>query len=212
MSHPLEHLRARLEPGATYTVRDLAELLGVSTQSVRVLHHGGYLPGSTWTGIPGRGGGRHTWSGERLLACLGMDLAALPPLDHDRYGPATLWRLGCGCEDCTAWHAASTKGYRHRDAEERFPSALREELLAQVRAGTDVQSAARDVGLTHHHVYGFARLDAEFGRRLDEAGEALCVSAADSRCGTPAGYRHLSCRGTACRRAHAPETRPQTSK
>ncbi|MFD9593146.1 hypothetical protein ACFWA9_10350 [Kitasatospora sp. NPDC059973] len=207
MSHPLERARGRISSGTTYTVLDLAELLGVSVQSIRALHHGGYLPGVEWSSIPGRGGGRYTWPGEQLLTCLDMNLDDLPPLDHDRYDPSTLWRLGCGCEDCTAWHAQSTRAYRRQAAEQQFPAARREELLALVQAGTDVKTAAPQAGVTHHQVYAFARTDDEFGRLLDAAAEALCVSAADSRCGTHAGYRHLSCRGTACRKAHAPETR-----
>ncbi|MFE3504208.1 helix-turn-helix domain-containing protein [Kitasatospora sp. NPDC059146] len=208
MSHPLEQARARITADAPYTVRDLAELLGVSVQSIRALDHAGYLPGAVWSSIPGRGGGRYTWAGEQLLACLDMDLDDLPPLDHDRYDPSTLWRLGCACADCTAWHAKSTRAYRQRAREQRFPPEKREELLALVRTGTPVKVAAPQVGMTHHQVYALARTNAEFGRCLDTAGEALCVSAADSRCGTHAGYRHLTCRGTACRKAHAPETRP----
>ena len=212
MSHPLKSIERQIRAQNLYTVRDLAGLLGVSIQSVRSVHAGGYLPGAAWESIPGgRGGGRYVWRGEQLLAALDLTLDDLPALDHQRYAPATLWRLGCGCEDCSAWHNASTKADRRQQAGERFPPDRREQLLALVAAGTVVKEAAEAVGVRTGQVYGACTTDPEFSRRLDEAGEALCVAASDPQCGSHALYRRRGCRGTACRKAHNLQTRPQTA-
>lgn len=208
MDHPLKAVLGQVKARQRYAVRDVAELLGVAVESARALDRGGWLPGGSYEPMPGAVGGRRkVWTGAELRAA--AEVEELPPLDHSRYAPATLWRWGCGCPECTAWHNASTGQWKRGRAEQAFPAQARARLLELVADGAEVKDAAAELGLpSSATVYARARWDAEFSEALDEAAGALCKDAADSRCGTPAGYRWMRCRATACRRAHNPDTRP----
>jgi len=203
LHHPLAPVLDRIEPEQTYTTADLSELLDMSTGSIRALTHSGWLPGSK-VQPHARGGRRFVWTGQALLEA--AEISELPALDHDRYHPSTLWRLGCGCHTCLAWHNTTSRKTRRRRAEQALPADLRAKLLRQIRAGTSVKDASLALGTTHHAVYGLARTNDTFARELDDAAQTLCAAPADSRCGTAAGYSNLQCRATHCRRAHAPTT------
>lgn len=200
MSHPLASLVDRIDPAALYRIPDLAELLGLSRSSAMALELSGWFPGSGRERVPGARGVRRVWTGAALIAAAGIDP---PPLDHGRYAPSTLWRLGCSCDDCLAWHNADTRGRRRAVSDERFPQEKRDQVLELVAAGdvASITEAAKEAGVTAGQVYGLALRDAEFRAALDEAGMALCRGG--DRCGRPAGYRQ-GCRGTACRLAHHP--------
>jgi hypothetical protein len=204
LDHPLARLADQIDPAGNDTSTDLASLLEVHRSTINTLRSGDYLPGSVMASHR-RGGRQRTWTGQALLSAL--DLTDQPELDHDLYEPSTLWRLGCRCEECTQTHNADSQERRRRDAEERFPAQRHGEVLALVRARTEVADAATQLGLTAGQVYGPARVDLEFRRELDEAAQSLYVDATDTRCGTSAGYRWMRCRATSCRIAHNPLTR-----
>lgn len=196
--HPLAGAIDKIEPNARYTADDLALLLGLHRMSVVTLAQAGYLPGEKVSNRTG--GGRHyEWAGQAIIEAVGTEP---PPLDdeaHHKYSLATLWRWGCGCDDCRAWHYESTRQRRRDQIEKKFPEQTRREVLAAVADGTQVADAAAKVGVSAHQVWGYTRVDEVFAAALDEAGEVLCVDATDSKCGTPGGHRWLKCRGTACR-------------
>jgi hypothetical protein len=204
MDHPLARVVDRLDPDALYRIPDLAGLLGLAISSTHTLASSGWLPGSDWERVPGADGRRLVWTGAALVAAADTEPLAL---DHDRYPPSTLWRLGCGCEDCLAWHNDDSRARRRTVADAQFPEQRRRQVLDLVAAGdvSSVGEAAERAGVTLGQVYGLARRDDDFRASLDEAAEALCVGG--DRCGRPGGYR-AGCRGTACRRAHRPLPTP----
>ncbi|MFD8594541.1 hypothetical protein ACFV1L_06030 [Kitasatospora sp. NPDC059646] len=200
LPHPLSSVRNRIDSDADYTVKTLASATGYSRSHIKTLALAGDLPGTTRPGVGYR------WAGKDVLDAINEG-AANPDFDHDKYAPSSLWRMGCRCSDCANEHLADLRKWRREISQRDFPEPLQKRLLALVGAGTSVKEAAELLGLTSVRVYAEARVDEEFGALLDKAAEALCVDAADHRCGTPTGYRRLACRGTACRLAHSPVTR-----
>ncbi|MGW6203710.1 hypothetical protein ACWF9B_08700 [Streptomyces sp. NPDC055089] len=202
MDHPLTAVLDRVDPDAEYCVADLAALLRMARNSIHALVAGGWFPGGAQQPIPATGGRRTVWSGAALIAATEADL---PPLDHDRYAPATLWRMGCGCDGCLAWHNADSRTRRRGAADAAFPEQQRRQVLELIAAGdvTSIVEAAERAGVVPGRVFGRACRDADFRATLDEAAAALCVGG--DLCGRPNGYR-TGCRGTACRRAHRPLT------
>jgi len=200
MDHPLAHAVDRIDPGARYRTSDLANLLGLARGSIHSLVLSGWFPGSEWEPVPGADGRRLVWTGTALIAAADTDP---PALDHDRYAPSTLWRLGCGCEDCLAWHNNDSRTRRRTAADAAFPEQRRRQVLELIAAGDvdTIAEAAERAEVTPGQVFGLALRDTDFRAQLDEAAHALCVN--DARCGRPSGYRR-GCRGTACRRAHRP--------
>jgi hypothetical protein len=200
MDHPLARVVDRIDPDARYRAGDLAELLGLARSSTNTLALSGWFPGFEWERVPGADGRQRVWTGAALIAAADTDP---PALDHTRYAPSTLWRLGCGCDDCLAWHNADSRTRRRADADAAFPAQRRRRVLELVAAGDvdSIQAAAVKAGATPGQVFGLARRDDDFRAALDEAAVALCVGG--DLCGRPRGYR-LGCRGTMCRRAHRP--------
>ncbi|MFE5037137.1 hypothetical protein [Streptomyces sp. NPDC056683] len=200
MDHPLARVVDRIDPDARYRVADLAELLGLARSSTQTLAISGWFPGSEWERVPDAAGRRRVWTGAALIAAADTDP---PALDHDRYAPSTLWRLGCGCDDCLAWHNRDSLTRRRAAADAAFPEQRRRQVLELVAAGdvANIPEAAVQAGVTAGQVYGYARRDDDFRAALEEAAVALCVGG--DGCGTHRGWR-LGCRGTACRRAHRP--------
>jgi hypothetical protein len=202
MDHPLARVVDRIDPDARYGTADLAELLGLARSSTSTLALSGWFPGSEWERVPGAHGRRLVWTGAALIAAADTDP---PALDHTRYAPSTLWRLGCGCDDCLAWHNADSLTRRRAAADVVFPEQRRRQVLELVAAGdvATIEEAAARAEVTPGQVFGLARRDDDFRAALDEAAVALCVGG--DQCGRPCGYRN-GCRGTACRRAHRPLT------
>ncbi|MEU5445778.1 MULTISPECIES: hypothetical protein [Streptomyces] len=200
MDHPLAHAVDRIDPAALYRSDDLAELLGLARSSVNTLALSGWFPGVTWE--RSAGGRQRVWTGAVLIAAADTEP---PALDHSLYAPSTLWRLGCGCDSCLAWHNADSRTRRRTAADAAFPEQRRQEVLDLISAGAvaTIEEAAAQATVTPGQVYGLARRDVDFRAALDEAAVALCVGG--ERCGRPCGYRQ-GCRGTACRRAHRPLT------
>lgn len=201
--HPLAPVADRIDPSLAYTVRDIAGLLGIKPAALSYLVAAGWFTGSRMRPVAS-GSHERWWTGARLRRLAQQQVV----LDHERFTPLTLWRLGCRCPDCTAAHSATDRAYKRQLADQEFPAEVREQLLARVRDGESVKAAAKAVGTAAGHVYGRAAWDSEFAEALDEAGRALCVlGEGDARCGTSGAYKgnqSLSaprppCRGTACR-------------
>lgn len=211
MRHPLLAVVDQITADATYTTTDLAHLLRMHRSSINSLAQGGWFPGGQHRPHT-RGGRQRVWTGTELLAAAHLDEDQLPTLDHARLAPSTLWRMGCGCDDCLDWHNETTRERRRRIAAGAFPAQVRRRVLDEVAAGVPVPEAAKAAGVTVGQVWGCYRVHTDFARLLDEAGEALCQSPGDSRCGTPAGYAGLSCRGTACRIAKRAEREPTAAR
>ncbi|MYU22863.1 hypothetical protein [Streptomyces sp. SID8352] len=203
--HPLAAYADQIDPVTTYALRDVAALLGLSLSNVSGMALHGWLPGSRLR--PHRRGGRtYTWTGKQLLR-----IAARPirvEYDHDRYGPATLYRVGCRCPVCMRAHTAESRERKRALSEEAFPAETRAEVITLVAAGTPIADAAAEAGVSLAKVYGRATWDLAFGDQLDEAAWSLCVLGENAPgCGSPAGYRgkpkgratRPACRGTGCR-------------
>jgi hypothetical protein len=202
MQHPLASVVGRIDPDARYSTTDLAKLLGLARSSTNSLALSGRFPGFEWERVPGADGRQRVWTGATLIAAADTDP---PPLDHSRYAPSTLWRLGCRCDDCLAWHNDDSRARRRAAAAVAFPEQRSRLVLELVAAGDvdSIQEAAARAEVTPGQVYGWAARDPDFRAALEQAATALCV--AGDWCGRPAGWR-AGCRGTACRRAHRPLT------
>jgi hypothetical protein len=200
MDHPLARVVDRIDPDARYRAADFPELLGLARSSTNTLILSGWFPGAEWERVPGADGRQRVWTGAALIAAADTDP---PALDHSRYAPSTLWRLGCGCDDCLARHNADSRTRRRAAADAAFPEQRRRQVLELVSAGDvpTIEEAAARAEVTPGQVFGLARRDDDFRAALDEAAVALCVGG--DRCGRPSGYRQ-GCRGTMCRRAHRP--------
>ncbi|MEV4335306.1 hypothetical protein AB0K02_33230 [Streptomyces sp. NPDC049597] len=147
----------------------MADVLQVARPHVYTLHMVGWLPGATRVPGPGR---QWQWSGEALLKVARRQRP--PRLDHNRFSPIVLWRVGCRCQRCRAAHASATTSEKRAIADALFSEEKRAQLLELVRAGTPVDEAAEQLSVSRGQVYGMANRDAEFRERLDEAGWALC--------------------------------------
>ncbi|OKI74952.1 hypothetical protein AMK11_35135 [Streptomyces sp. CB02414] len=203
--HPLADYAEQIDPQETYTVRRVAALLGMASTSVSGMVTYGLLPGSR-VRPHARGGRQHVWTGKQLLR-----LAKRPvrvQYDHEKFAPATLYRVGCRCAACVDAHSAESRERRRALAEEAFTAEQRRRVLDLVAARTPVAEAAKEAGVTLHQVYGRANWDAAFAEELDEAGWSLCVLGQDDpQCSTAGGYRgnergeapRPACRGTGCR-------------
>jgi hypothetical protein len=200
MEHPLARVVGRIDPDARYRTTDVAELLGLAVSSTSSLVLSGWFPGHEWERVPGAAGRRLVWTGAALIAAADTDP---PDLDHNRWARSTTWRLGCGCDDCLAWHNDDSRDRRREEADRLFPEQRREQLLGLIAAGrvSTITEAAEHVGVTPGRVHGMANRDPDFREQLDEAATALCLEL--DRCGRPGGYR-AGCRGTMCRRAQHP--------
>ncbi|WP_086681814.1 hypothetical protein [Streptomyces pseudogriseolus] len=200
--HPLAEYADRIDPAEVYTVRQLAALLELAPSSVSGMAGYGWLPGSRVQ--PHRRGGRqYTWTGKQLKRLASRRIKV--SYDHDRYAPATLYRVGCRCSQCVHAHGVDSRNRRRALAEEAFPAEKRTRLVELVSAGAPVAEAAEKVGVSLSRVYGRANWDAAFAEDLDEAAWSLCVLGdTNPACGTAAGYRgngekRPACRGTGCR-------------
>ncbi|MBC2869788.1 hypothetical protein [Streptomyces mexicanus] len=211
MQHPLARVVDRIDPDARYRAADLAELLGLALSSTHTLILSGWFPGAERERVPGADAHGRVWTGAALIAAADTDP---PALDHSRYAPSTLWRLGCRCEDCLAWHNNDTRARWRTAADAAFPEQRRRQVLELIAAGAvdSIEEAAAQAEVTPGRVYGLAQRDPDFRAALEEAATGLCVDG--DWCGRPAGYR-AGCRGTACRRAHRPlsrQTPPDSEK
>lgn len=202
MEHPLAPIVNQLDPDALYRAADLAQLLAMPVKTIGIIAQGAWLPDTRYERVPGSTITRKVWTGKALIDASRTEP---PDLDHIRYTPSTLWRLGCACDDCLAWHNADTRDRRRVKSDAAFPKQQRRALLDLIasRQVTTVAEAAEQVGVTHGQVQGLARRDRAFREALDEAAVALCAGL--DHCGRARGYS-LGCRGTACRRAHWPST------
>ncbi|MER5973312.1 hypothetical protein ABT112_26900 [Streptomyces sp. NPDC002055] len=195
----------QIDPQETYTVRRVAALLGMAPPSVSGMATYGLLPGSR-VRPHARGGRQHVWTGKQLLRIAKRPVRV--QYDHERFAPATLYRVGCRCPRCVAAHSAESLERRRALAEGAFTAEQRRRVLELVGAATPVPAAAEKAGVTLQQVYGRANWDAEFAEELDEAGWSLCELGQDHpQCSTASGYRgdergavhRPACRGTGCR-------------
>lgn len=192
--HPLTAVADRIDPAAVYQSADVAELLEVSLQMVYNWRVVGWLPGWRQGKGPGR---RWEWTGKALLAMARRK--HLPRLDHKKFAPSLLWRVGCRCRRCSRAHTAATRVERNAVADALFPQEKRDQVLERIGEGAPVADAASEVEVSRRQVYGAATRDPEFRERLDEAGWALCDQGPQSPvCGTSRSWR-AGCRGTGCR-------------
>lgn len=199
--NPLSTATDRIDPHEVYTSKRLAEVLGVRRADVSLMRVAGWLPDGKRRALSSTPGGARyetEWTGRQILTAARR--REQPPLDHERYSPVTLWRIGCRCEPCTQAHNKETRARCWAAADAAFPENARVVLLAALTLGTPLPDAAAAVGVNPAQVYGRAKWDTEFSQALDEAGWGLCaLGRTDARCSTGTAYRHDRCRGTGCR-------------
>ena len=212
--HPLRPYRERIDPDATYTVRQIAGLMDMSLSTASGMATYGWLPGAQTRPRMRTGGREAYWSGAQLL-----ELADTTPhieYDHQAYSPLVLYRVGCRCDRCRSAHTSHDLRRRRAMAEMGLTRAQRARLIALVRSGISLPDAAGAVGTTVGRVYGRTTWDAAWAQELDEACWALCaLGEHDPRCGTPTAYRGAGrgaerqegCRGTGCRERHREASR-----
>nr|WP_233109082.1 hypothetical protein [Streptomyces sp. 14R-10] len=203
--HPLAPYVKQINPEEVYTLRQVAALLELAPTSVSGMVQHGWLPGSRMR--PHTHGGRqHAWTGKQLIRIANRPVKVT--YDHEKFSPATLYRVGCRCPVCVRAHSEDSLSRRRALAEDAFNVEKRTLLLDLVARQTPVAEAAEQVGVTTWQVYGRATWDAAFAESLDDAAWSLCVlGESDSRCSTAAGYRGWEtgasprppCRGTGCR-------------
>ncbi|MEU2354360.1 hypothetical protein ABZ599_15565 [Streptomyces misionensis] len=176
MEHPLAHAVDRIDPAVLYRSDDLAELLGLARSSVNTLALSGWFPGFTWEREPNVGGRQRVWTGAALIAAADTEP---PALDHSRYAPSTLWRLGCGCDSCLAWHNADSRTRRRTAADAAFPEQQRQEVLDLISAGAvaTIEEAAVKAEVTRGRCTGSPAATTTSGPRSTKP-PSRCASAA----------------------------------
>lgn len=102
--------------------------------------------------------------------------------------------------------AAAARAQRRRRQIERFPPALRQQVIDLVASGQLLNKAADAVGMTGQTLLRFAQDDPEWGQLLDEA----LMTGRDPNIthGVQKSYRTHRCRCPPCREARAPEPAP----
>ncbi|MER8237568.1 hypothetical protein, partial [Streptomyces sp. NPDC094049] len=95
-----------------------------------------------------------------------------PVQDHEGRTDATTWAQGCRAGDgctCADEHSARTTAARRRAADDRFPAAVRDDVLWRAARGATPKQAARAAGVTVERIWSYARSHPEWLARLDEA-------------------------------------------
>lgn len=113
--------------------------------------------------------------------------------------PRTRYRYGARDASARREHTEQTNEWRH-DLARAVLDPVAPVLFAALGAGVPLQKACAAVGVSTVALYGRARWDADWGRRLDAAqmaGRSPLV-----KHGTSAGYKECLVRCPECRAAH----------
>jgi hypothetical protein len=118
----------------------------------------------------------------------------------DARAEVSRWRAGVNDADSRAGHATQMRAWRQEVSDGVVGPQVRVRILAGVRAGDSIDTAARAAGTTRQRAAAIAAREPEWADALDDA--ARDAAPADTPHGTPSGYRHWRCRCRECGAAH----------
>jgi hypothetical protein len=104
------------------------------------------------------------------------------------HGTLTRWLEGCDCDQCREAQTDAARARFRRKAQERLPTAVRQQLLDAIYDRKPFRQALRDLGLTPNQVWGLTKTDDEWSITLEAALSATRRD--DLRHGTNAAYVH----------------------
>jgi hypothetical protein len=140
-----------------FTIRKAAAACNVTPPVVRRWIKLGWLPEPPWTL-------------EQLhRLCDITDSAGRRRGPGAAHGTQSRWLEGCDCDACRlAMNAAAKTRFRAK-AQERLPLEVRQQLLEAIYAGTPFGSALKGLGLTSNQVWGLAKSDQNWSKKLEAA-------------------------------------------
>jgi hypothetical protein len=109
------------------------------------------------------------------------------------HGTLTRWLEGCDCEQCREAQNDAARARFRRKAQQRLPTDVRQQLLDGIYSGQPFRTVLRDLGLTSNQVWGLAKTDQEWSKKLETA--LTTARRNDLKHGTNAAYVH----GCVCR-------------
>jgi hypothetical protein len=77
------------------------------------------------------------------------------------HGTLTRWLEGCDCARCREAQNDAARARFRRQAQERLPVEVRQQLLDAIYGGQPFQTVVRDLGLTSNQVWGLTKIDDE---------------------------------------------------
>jgi hypothetical protein len=77
------------------------------------------------------------------------------------HGTLTRWLEGCDCARCREAQNDAARARFRRQAQERLPVEMRQQLLDAIYGGQPFQTVVRDLGLTSNQVWGLTKIDDE---------------------------------------------------
>jgi hypothetical protein len=168
--------RKQIENGSVSSVRQAAAVCNVSPPVIRRWLSLGLITEPPWTV-------------EQLQEI--RDLT--DPEDRRRgnrapHGTITRWNAGCSCAQCRRFQSDTARERGRRQAQERLPADVRQQLLAAIYAGQPFRTVLRDLGLTSNQVWGLAQTDAKWAAAL-EAG-LTATRRTDLKHGSNSAYKH----------------------
>lgn len=116
----------------------------------------------------------------------------------EEFRPTTRYRYGSRGGEPLQAHNDASRAWRREMSAAAFPPAMRAALLALIGEGYKVREAAESLRLSVQQVYGWAAMDEEFSRQLDDATQAKCTCGGTGRTGV--GRQRCDCPGARERR------------
>src|SRR4051794_16240959 len=83
------------------------------------------------------------------------------------HGTLTRWLEGCDCDQCREAQNDAARARFRRKAQERLPAGVRQQLLDAIYGGRAFRTALRELGLTSNQVWGLAKTDREWSKKLE---------------------------------------------
>jgi hypothetical protein len=117
------------------------------------------------------------------------------------HGTLTRWLEGCDCDRCREAQNDAARARFRREAQQRLPPDVRQQLLDAIYGERPFRTALRDLGLSSNQVFGLAKTDEEWSEQLEAA--LTATRRDDLQHGTNAAY----VRGCVCKECRAHQRR-----